>query len=78
MALFSSMGFDYLFPITFKPCADVASNLLEIDLQLNVRIAWDACNKSFNMLNILLATLLYLSQFTSNPQTIFKVILNIS
>ena len=44
---------------TFKPCTDVASNLLAIGLLLDVRIACDG------LLNILLAILWYFSQLSS-------------
>ena len=51
--------------ISHKPCTDIASNLLEIELQLDVRMA---CNRSFNMLNIYMRSL----DISANFHPIFK------
>ena len=40
-----------------KPCTDVASNLLAIDLRLDVRIACDALKQKFQHAEHLLAIL---------------------
>ena len=54
--------------ISHKPCTDIASNLLTIELQLDVRIACNACNRSFNMLNIYMRSL----DISANFHPIFK------
>ena len=52
--------------ISHKPCTDIASNLLAIELQLELLAM--ACNRSFNMLNIYMRSL-YIS---ANFHPIFK------
>ena len=60
--------------LSINPCTDVACNLQAFDLPLdNYELLEMVCIRSFNMLNILVASLWYLSQCSANFQTVFTV-----
>ena len=63
---------------SIKPCTDLASNLLAIELRLDVQIACDGLQQKFQHAEYFTCVPSYLSQFSSNFQTVFSINLGFS